>query len=44
MKVLFAILIQNFRFEEVVKGRCVRKQVMITTRPKDGMYLKVLSV
>ena len=44
MKVLLAILIQHFSFEEVVKGRRVEKKVMITTRPKNGMYLKVSAV
>jgi cytochrome P450 len=41
MKVLLVSLIQNFKFEEVVKGRVVERQSMITTRPKGGMYLKL---
>lgn len=41
MKVLLANLIQNFKFDEVVKGRVVRKESMITTRPKGGMRLKL---
>lgn len=44
MRVLLAKLIQNYNFEEVVKGRRVEKKAMITTRPKDGMYLKISSV
>jgi cytochrome P450 len=44
MKVLLVALIQRLRFDEVVKGRKVEKKAMITTRPKDGMYLKVSAV
>lgn len=41
MKVLMVALIQRLQFDEVVKGRRVEKQAMITTRPKGGMYLKL---
>ena len=41
MKLLLVNLIRNFRFDEVVKGRVVEKQAMITTRPKGGMFLKL---
>jgi len=44
MKILLAALIQKMRFDEVVKGRRVEKKAIITTRPKDGMYLKVSKV
>jgi cytochrome P450 len=41
MKVLLVALIQQLQFDEVVKGRRVEKQAIITTRPKGGMYLKL---
>jgi cytochrome P450 len=41
MKVLLVALIQRLQFDEVVKGRRVEKQAIITTRPKGGMYLKL---
>ena len=41
MKVLLVSLIQRLQFDEVVKGRRVEKQAIITTRPKGGMYLKL---
>jgi cytochrome P450 len=41
MKVLLVALIQRLQFDEVVKGRRVEKQAVITTRPKGGMYLKL---
>jgi cytochrome P450 len=41
MKVLLVALIQRLQFDEVVKGRIVEKKAMITTRPKNGMYLKL---
>jgi cytochrome P450 len=41
MKLLMVNLIQNFKFDEVVKGRIVGKAAMITTRPKGGMFLKL---
>jgi cytochrome P450 len=44
MKVLLAKLVQKLRFEEVVKGRKVRKKSMITTRPQGGMFLNVSAV
>jgi cytochrome P450 len=44
MKVLLAVLLQKLNFEEVVKGRRVAKKAMITTRPKDGMYLKISTI
>ena len=44
MKILLATLIQNLRFDEVVKGRRIEKQSIITTRPKGGMYLKLSPV
>jgi cytochrome P450 len=44
MKVLLVALIQKLRFDEVVKGRHVEKKAMITTRPKNGMYLKISTV
>lgn len=44
MKVLLAALIRRLRFDEVVKGRHVVKKAMITTRPKNGMYLKISAV
>jgi cytochrome P450 len=44
MKLLLLSLIQNFKFDEVVKGRVVEKQGMITTRPKGGMFLKLTAL
>ena len=44
MKILLVALIQRLRFDEVVKGRRVERKGMITTRPKDGMYLKLSEV
>lgn len=44
MKLLLLSLIQNFKFDEVVKGRVVEKQAMITTRPKGGMFLKLTAL
>jgi cytochrome P450 len=44
IKVFLAALIQRLNFEEVVKGRRVERERMITTRPKDGMYLKISAV
>ena len=44
MKVLLVALIQRLQFDEVVKGRRVEKQAVITTRPKGGMYLKLSPV
>jgi len=44
MKLLLLSLIQNFKFDEVVKGRVVERQAMITTRPKGGMYLKLTAL
>jgi cytochrome P450 len=41
IKVFLATLIQRLKFDEVVKGRHVEKERMITTRPKNGMYLKI---
>jgi cytochrome P450 len=41
MKVLMVSLIQQFRFEEVEKGRIIEKKSSITTRPKGGMHLKI---
>lgn len=41
MKVLLIALIQRFRFDEIVKGRPVEKNILITTRPKNGMHLKI---
>jgi len=43
-KVLLVALIQRLRFDEVVKGRHIEKKSIITTRPKDGMYLKLSQV
>jgi cytochrome P450 len=43
-KVLLVALIQRLRFDEVVKGRHIEKKSIITTRPKDGMYLKLSAV
>jgi cytochrome P450 len=44
MKVLLVALIQRLQFDEVVKGRQIEKQAIITTRPKGGMYLKLSPV
>jgi cytochrome P450 len=44
MKVLLVALIQRLQFDEVVKGRRVEKQAVITTRPKGGMYLRLSPV
>jgi cytochrome P450 len=44
MKVLLVELIKRLRFDEVVKGRYIEKKAMITTRPKNGMYLKLSQV
>ena len=44
MKVLLVALVQRLRFDEVVKGRPVEKKAMITTRPKNGMHLKISTV
>ena len=44
MKVLLVSLIQRFRFDEVVKGRHIERKSFITSRPKDGMFLKISSV
>jgi len=44
MKALLITLIQRLRFDEVVKGRKVEKKAIITTRPKDGMFLKLSPV
>ena len=41
MKVLLVALIQRIHFDEVVVGRKVEKVAVITTRPKEGMYLKL---
>ena len=44
MKVLLVALIQRIHFDEVVKGRIVEKTSVITTRPKNGMHLKLSAV
>jgi cytochrome P450 len=44
MKVLLVALIQKFRFDEVVKGRHVERKVVITTKPKNGLYLRISAV
>jgi cytochrome P450 len=44
MRLLLVSLIQNFKFDEVVKGRVVERQGMITTRPKGGMFLKLTAL
>jgi cytochrome P450 len=41
MKVLLVALIQRLQFDEVEKGRVVEKSAMITTKAKNGMYLKI---
>lgn len=41
MKALLIALVQRLKFDEVVKGRHVEKQAIITTRPKGGMWLKL---
>jgi cytochrome P450 len=41
MKCLLAVLIGKFTFEEVVPGRKVEKEALITVRPKGGMPLHV---
>lgn len=43
LKVLLIKLIQKLRFDEVVKNRHIEKKY-ITTRPKDGMFLKISTV
>jgi cytochrome P450 len=43
-KAILVPLIQNLRFDEVVKGQVVEKQAIITTRPKGGMHLKISAV
>jgi cytochrome P450 len=44
MKVLLVALIQRFQFDEIVKGKRVEKERTITTRPKNGLYLKISAV
>jgi cytochrome P450 len=44
MKVLLVALIQRLNFDEVVKGQHIEKHLVITTRPKGGMFLKVSAV
>jgi cytochrome P450 len=41
MKCLLAVLIGKFTFKEVVPGRQVEKETIITVRPKGGMPLHV---
>jgi cytochrome P450 len=44
MKVLLVALIQRLRFDEVVKGKHIERHIVITTRPKHGMFLKVSAI
>jgi len=44
MKCLLAALIATYKFEEVVPGRVVEKEAIITTRPKGGMPLRIRKV
>jgi cytochrome P450 len=44
MKVLLVALIQRLNFDEVVKGKHIEKHLVITTRPKRGMFLKVSAI
>ena len=44
MKCLLATLIATYRFEEVVPGRVVEKEAIITTKPKGGMPLRIQKV
>jgi len=41
MKCIIAVLIGNYSFEEVVKGRQIEKEAIITVRPKGGMPLRI---
>jgi len=44
MKCLLAVLVGNFRFEEVDPLRVVEKESIITVRPKGGMPLHILKI
>jgi len=44
MKVLLVALIQRLRFDEVVRGKYIERHVAITTRPKNGMFLKISAI
>lgn len=41
MKCLLAVLIGNFSFEEVYPGKQIKKDTVITVKPKGGMPLHV---
>ena len=44
MKVLLVALIQRLRFDEVVKGKHIERHIVVTTRPKHGMFLKLSAI
>jgi len=44
MKCLLSVLVANYTFYEVVPGRRVEKESIITVRPKGGMPLRVVRV
>jgi cytochrome P450 len=44
MKVLLLVLIQRLSYAEVVKGKHIERQTVITTRPKGGMFLRISAI
>ena len=44
MKCLVSVLVANYSFYEVVPGRRVEKESIITVRPKGGMPLRIVRV
>ena len=44
MKVLLAVLVGKFVFEEIVPGKLPELETILTTRPKGGLRLRVRKV
>ena len=44
MKFLLVGLLKRFMFEEPLKKRKIEQRAVISSRPRDGMYLKISRV
>jgi hypothetical protein len=41
MKCLVAALVRDFTFDEVIPGKTVEKESVLTYRPKGGLHLRI---
>src|SRR5438552_5531685 len=44
VKCVLAVLLNKYQFDEVVPGRPVEKETILTVRPKGGMPLRITSI